>query len=274
MAAAVLPPELLDLIFENLHAPQHYATISACCLVSRAWLKPGQRKLFTTLRLAKEDHCKLLVALFDSTPELASFAKRIIVIDLCNGNFKALTATPIDSVALTSVMNKCPNVDQLDVCKSIIDVRTRLHASASQIQSLALGPGVVVRKIKELFELLGQFPRLQDVSIFTLDPTWYPPSPPRPKGPNIHLKSLRVHNILNGPWPPAEPVASSWRLAVDKAELPLSGKTSVQILDGLLAQSAGSLRTLHLHLSPNLDNCKSSARPLLGRGALSLNRRS
>jgi hypothetical protein len=210
MAAAVLPPELLDLIFENLHAPQHYATISACCLVSRAWLKPGQRKLFTTLRLAKEDHCKLLAALFDSTPELASFAKRVIVMDLCDGNFPALTTTPINSDALASVMCKCVNVDELDVCNSTIDLRTRLHACASQIQCLTLGPGVVVQNIKELFELLGQFPRLQDVSIFTLDlDCWDLPSPPHPKGPNIHLQSLRVHNILNGPWSPAEPVASS-----------------------------------------------------------------
>ena len=43
-----LPPEILDLIFDHLH--NELNTLRACCLVSKSWIMPARRQLFSCVK--------------------------------------------------------------------------------------------------------------------------------------------------------------------------------------------------------------------------------
>lgn len=65
---ASIPPELFPLIIENVDGGDY---LKACCLVSRAWCKFAQPKIYAQLYLSTESECDCWDRKFDDYPHLA-----------------------------------------------------------------------------------------------------------------------------------------------------------------------------------------------------------
>ncbi|KAJ7617173.1 hypothetical protein FB45DRAFT_933564 [Roridomyces roridus] len=69
-------PELLNLTLSFVHARRD---LRACALVSRAWVHPGQSRLFSSINIHLIAQCEALSAALETSSHLAAFVKTLVI---------------------------------------------------------------------------------------------------------------------------------------------------------------------------------------------------
>ena len=186
-----LPPEILDLIIDNLR--KEPATLKACCVTSKLWIPRARRHLFTRIAFdTRRPPFESWMKTFPDPSDSPAHHVRILVMVL---------DTPLPTTADLWIC-AFHNVVSLQVeSTSYVPVPLAFvpfHGLSPSLRSLHLG-SKSSPPLSDAINLLCSFPLLEDISIhgfrhYEWDRWTVPPTSPRLTG------SLKLYNIEGGLW--------------------------------------------------------------------------
>ena len=161
MMSCLLPPEILDLIIDQLH--NEPTTLRACCLVSKSWIPRTRKHLFAHVEFDAEE--LTFISWMKTFPDPSnSPAHHTRILTVCRPASATDTATDTD---VTSCARTFHNVVHLHYrCSFWADHKTRLvpfYGFSHTVRSLRL-----THTSFEVFDLVCSFPLLEDLALVSL----------------------------------------------------------------------------------------------------------
>ena len=171
-----LPPELLDLIVDNLHDEQ--TTLQACCLVSKSWIPRARKHLFAHIWF-HPTYRPMIQSWKRTFPDPSNSPAHHVSSLFLRGVRTSGLGDPdvgpwirsFNRVRTLRAELKSVMLDQVSL--------VQLHGFSPTLKSLRLGLTNI--PLSEVFNLVCSFPLLEDLELYTYGPTrnigdWDPPS--------------------------------------------------------------------------------------------------
>ena len=180
-----LPPELLDIIADNLH--NEPAALKACCTVSKSWISRTRKHLFARIRF---DPSKRSVELWKQTfPDLSSSLAPYTR----TFTFLELYSTTLVNPDVVSWIHSFDRIEKL-ILASIRDSHgvslVQLHGFSSALRSLSLAYSMV--PLPTILGFVSSFPLLEDLVLVAENHSndtckWISPSTPPKFTGSLHI---------------------------------------------------------------------------------------
>jgi hypothetical protein len=244
MPAPSLPYELWELIVNHLSLPDDKRSLEALALVCRASVLPSQRRLFSTLTVDSADACARLAAVFHTSPHLRPHLRNL---RLDRRRSRPDWLVGDEWASRPVLLAQCRRVTSRDVANMTIRDGVDIFGRPvfSNVESLVLGPNMSVFSSRQLVVLLGQFPRLRDVTICFSDCFCNDVPPAFVTDGIVHLRTLRIVGFIASAW---KHVPSNLR--VDNIELDVCDTPDLILLHNLLTGASRSPKEVRCHLKP------------------------
>lgn len=161
-----LPLELYALIIEH----QEDEELHTCCLVSRAWCRFAQPKLFAVLGLSLERHSAACILRFDESPHLASFVTHLYCFggrEDIEGSFDLIPrmSAVLNNANALQLTSRLHNVTSIEVCEfgQWGSVETEVLMQCEQAQSLKIAD--MGMDAEDFLELVHSLPQLKSLTL-------------------------------------------------------------------------------------------------------------
>ena len=192
---ATLPPEILDLIVDNLCGEP--PTLKACCVVSKSWVPRARRYLFADIKFSSPQPSfqSWMEAFPNPSNSPAHHTRSLSIHSLPAINYVASAALRAWTYSFHHIIQLEMNLGYQDRWVSLV----QLHGLSSTLKSLRLHYSSI--QLSEVLNLIRSFPLLEDlwlqsnpVSIQNDDDEWdTPPTSPKFTG-SLYL-SGEIHAI-------------------------------------------------------------------------------